>query len=110
MFDSAWNASTSPVAVGIAPRLRVAGSEHAAQLVEGEEGDAVDERRRTRALALTAGGVGDEEHERGVRDQRRKKRGEPLRNEGGRSGEHLGQTPDRLHSVRHVVEIGMALH
>ena len=88
----------------------MAGSEHSAQLVEGEERDAVDERRRTRALALTAGGVGDEEHERGVRDQRRQKRGEPLRNEGGRSGEHLGETSDRLDALRHVVETGMALH
>ena len=57
---------------------RVAGAEHASQLVEGEERDAVDEGCCAGALALAAGGVGHQEHERGVRDQRRQKRGESL--------------------------------
>ena len=78
LLETAWNASTSPVAVGDRGAPGVAGAEHASHLVEREERDAVDEGCRTGAGALPAGRVGHQEHEGGVRDQRREERGQPL--------------------------------
>ena len=85
---------------------RVAGAEHASHLVEREERDAVDEGCRAGAGALPAGRVGHQEHEGGVRDQRREKRGQPRRHERRRGGEDVRQTADRVE----IALDGMALH